>query len=158
MEGPQTLIAAYADEDRQLQEVIRRFDPVQRNALHCAEDLTLVQTLGHLAFWDRYAVEFYEGRIAHRDVAPLTFDEFEARNRDELERLCGLPYERVRLAYVEATHRLLDFLRVHWEDLDDLERTNFTIPLKHRRHHRRLLLAVLEAAGSDSEAEAQNAV
>ena len=34
---------------------------------------------------------------------------------------------------------LLDFLRRHWDDLDEQEQTNFTIPLKHRRHHRHLL-------------------
>ena len=139
MYSPETLIAAYADEDRRLQEVVRQYPPANRCDKLRSEGLSLVQTLGHLAFWDIYAVRFYEARIEDRAVPPLTFAEFESRNRHELQRLYDLPFEMVREAYLAATHDLLDFLRRHWDDLDEQEQTNFTIPLKHRRHHRHLL-------------------
>lgn len=145
MYSPETLIAAYADEDRRLQEVARQYPPARRGDKLRSEGLSLVQTLGHLAFWDIYAVRFYEARIEDRAVPPLSFSEFESRNRHELQRLYGLPFEQVREAYLSATHDLLAFLRLHWDDLDEQEQTNFTIPLKHRRHHRHLLQEHLKA-------------
>lgn len=145
MYSPETLIAAYADEDRRLQEVVRQYPVAKRGDALRREGLSLIQTLGHLAFWDVYAVRFYEARIEDRAVPPLTFAEFESRNRHELQRLYGLPFEQVREAYLAATRDLLAFLHRHWDDLDEQERTNFTIPLKHRRHHRHLLQEHLQA-------------
>jgi len=153
----ETLIAAYADEDRRLQEVVRQYPLARRGDRLRQEGLSLIQTLGLLAFWDIYAVSFYEARLADRAVAPMTFAEFESRNRHELQRLYGLPFEQVREAYLTATRDLLAFLHRHWDDLDEQERTNFTIPLKHRRHHRHLLqehlrgLSPAETAGAAAE-------
>jgi len=153
----ETLIAAYADEDRRLQEVVRRYPPAHRSDRLRQEGLSLIQTLGHLAFWDVYAVRFYEARLEDRAVAPMTFADFESRNRHELQRLYGLPFEQVREAYLAATRDLLDFLGRHWDDLDEQERTNFTIPRKHRRHHRHLRqehrrgLVPAEAPGAAAE-------
>lgn len=157
MYSSETLIAAYADEDRRLQEVVRQYPLARRGDKLRQEGLSLIQTLGHLAFWDVYAVSFYEARLEDRAVTPLSFADFESRNRHELQRLYGLPFEQVREAYLTATRDLLAFLHRHWDDLDEQERTNFTIPLKHRRHHRHLLqehlrsLSPAETAGAAAE-------
>jgi len=143
MRSADTLVAAFADEDRRLRELARDFPPLHREASPGNGELSLKQTLGHLAFWDRFTVEFYDARCHEREVETPSLGEFEARNRAELERIYDLPFERVRELYEDATRTLLDFLREHWAQLDDASRANFNIPLKHRRHHRRLLMKAM---------------
>ena len=153
MSSVDTLIAAYADEDRRLREVARIFPIPYRDIPPENGKLSLKQTLGHLAFWDRYTVEFFDARCHARDVKNITLGEFEQRNRAELERLYDLPFEQVLDAYVSITNELQTFLREHWSDLDDQARINFTIPLKHRRHHRRLLVKALAVFAPDMVVE-----
>ncbi len=150
MISPETLIAAFVDEDRRMREVVRTFPIAYRDIPPENSKLSLKQTLGHLAFWDRYTVEFFDARCHKRNVDALTLSDFENRNRQELERLYDLPFEQVFDAYITATAELQHFLLEHWGDLDEADQANFNIPLKHRRHHRRLLLKALEIFAPDA--------
>ncbi len=139
MSSVETLVAAFADEDRRLRELTLAFPVHLREAAPESGKLSLKQTLAHLAFWDRFTVEFFDARCHGRKTDAMSLGDFEERNRAELERTFALPFERVREVYDTATRELMGFLRDHWDDMDADLRANFNIPLKHRRHHRRLL-------------------
>lgn len=143
MSSVQTLIAAFADEDRRLRELTLMYPPVFRDVPPQSGKLSLKQTLGHLAFWDRFTVNFFKSRINDAVVDAPSLGEIEDRNREELARIYDMPYEQVLELYVCATSDIQSFLSEHWMNLDETERSNFNIPLKHRRHHRRLLLKAL---------------
>ena len=143
MSSVQTLIAAFADEDRRLRELALTYPPEFRDVPPASGKLSLKQTLGHLAFWDRFTVKFFESRINNVDVDAPSLGEIEDRNREELARIYDMPYEQVLELYVHATSDIQNFLREHWASLDETEHGNFNIPLKHRRHHRRLLQKAL---------------
>lgn len=147
MDDVVTLIAAYADEDRRLMELVERFPASTRDVRGSERRLSVKQTLGHLAFWDDYAVRFYDTRCHDGRPEPLAPGEFEARNRQVLELICNDPFEDVLASYRSATRELQTFLREHWHDLDPRSRENFKIPLKHRRHHRRRLQELLAELG-----------
>ena len=147
MDDVVTLIAAYADEDRRLLELVDRFPPSTREVRGSERRLSLKQTLGHLAFWDDYAVRFYDSRCHRGNPQPMEPGEFEDRNRQVLDLLSSDPFEDVLASYRSATRLLQSFLREHWQDLDDASRENFKIPLKHRRHHRRRLQELLAELG-----------
>ncbi|MBU1071963.1 hypothetical protein KKG45_01815, partial [bacterium] len=148
------------DEDRRLRDLARIFPVRFREVPPEHGQISLKQTLGHLAFWDRFTVEFFDARCHRRAVDAMTLGEFEHRNRAELERIYDMPYEQAHEIYKTATNVLLTFLREHWDDLDAEARANFNIPLKHRRHHRRLLAKALEvfapglAAGEEAREKA----
>jgi hypothetical protein len=152
MSTADTMIAAFNDEDRRLRELAQAFPPPFRETPPESGKLSLKQTLGHLAFWDRFTVEFFDARCHDRQVEALSLGEFEARNREELERIFDMPYELVHEIYETATRELLGFLRDHWDDLDEDLRANFHIPLQHRRHHRRLLGKALAVFAPDAAA------
>ncbi|MBK9304724.1 MAG: hypothetical protein IPM94_12830 [bacterium] len=127
MYSSETLIAAYADEDRRLQEVVRQYPraarrPAPPGGLEPDPDPGPPGLLGRLRR------ELLRGPPRRPRRHPLSFADFESRNRHELQRLYGLPFEQVREAYLTATRDLLAFLHRHWDDLDEQERTNFTIP------------------------------
>lgn len=140
MSSVETLVAAFADEDRRLRELAGDFPDHMREVMPESGKLSLKQTFAHLAFWDRFTVEFFDARCHGRETDAMTLGDFEVRNRAELERTYAMPLEQVREIYDTVTRELLGFLADHWDDLDDESRVNFHIPLKHRRHHRRLLL------------------
>lgn len=159
MTSADTLIAAYADEDHRLRELARGFPLAFRDVPPEAGKLGLKQTLGHIAFWDGFTVEFFRGRLEDRVTDAPSLAEIEDRNRAELDRIYDMPYELVMELYVAATRAIQDFLRTHWDDLTEEERPNFHIPLKHRRHHRRLLQQALtmfapEAGGAVAQERA----
>ena len=139
MDGVVTLIAAYADEDRKLTELVAGFPVALRDAGGRRHRLTLKQTIGHLAYWDDFAVDFFLARCGEEHPQPLSFADFEAQNRDLIGQLCAQDWETILASYRDATRRLCAFLAEHWSELDDGARENFKIPLKHRRHHRRRL-------------------
>ena len=154
MSSMDTLIAAYADEDRRLRELAGRFPVAYRDVPPETGKLGLKQTLGHLAFWDGFTVEFFRARLECGDAPPVSLAEIEQRNRAELDRIYDMPYERVLELYISATNDILAFLRAHWDGLPEEERPNFNIPLKHRRHHRRLLQKALAAFAPELAGEA----
>lgn len=154
MECAAILVAAYAEENRRLLQLTTRFPLELRDVPGPDNRLSLKQTLGHLAFWDDYAVRFHVNRRAGESQQPLTMDEFEDRNRQVLELICNDPFEDVLATYREATRMISAFLTERWDELDDDERENFRIPLKHRRHHRRRLSKLLESLGITPDADA----
>lgn len=147
MDDVVTLIAAYAEEDRRLMELVARFPASTREIRGSERRLSVKQTLGHLAFWDDYAVRFYDSRGGQGRPKSLSPGQFEERNRQVLELICNDPFEDVLASYRSATRLLQGFLREHWQDLDARSRENFKIPLKHRRHHRRRLQELLAELG-----------
>lgn len=147
MEDVVTLISAYAEEDRRLRGLVERFPATLRDTRGPDDRLSLKETLGHLAFWDDFAVRFHEASLRDGETENLSLEDFEVRNRQVLDLLRNDPYEDVLDSYLQATRMLQDFLRARWQDLDERARENFKIPLKHRRHHRRRLQETLEVFG-----------
>ncbi|MBC8424206.1 hypothetical protein H8E07_08800 [bacterium] len=153
MSSVDTLVAAFADEDLRLRDLAGDFPVHMREITPERGKLSLKQTFVHLAFWDRFTVEFFDARCHGRETDAMTLGDFEERNRAELERTYAMPFEQVRGIYETATRELLGFLADHWDDLDDESRANFHIPLKHRRHHRRLLAKAFASHLPQKEAQ-----
>jgi hypothetical protein len=147
MDGVVTLIAAYADEDRRLTELVSGFPESLRDTCGRRHRLSLKQTIGHLAYWDDFAVDFYRARCSEENPEPLSFAEFEEQNRDLIEQLCAQDWETILSSYRRATRRLCAFLTERWDELDEGARDNFKIPLKHRRYHRRRLSELADELG-----------
>ncbi len=133
------LIAAYREEDARLRRLAAAFPLRRRREVPPGCQRSLTATLGHIAFWDGYAVDFYSRRLDGRETDTLTFQEFLARDAAEQQRWEQLPYRQALAAYTDTTRRLLDFLAARWEEMNPGLRDDFTIPLEHRRHHRKQL-------------------
>jgi hypothetical protein len=146
MDAATNLLAAFADEDRLLMELIQRCRDEARELRGPGGGLSLKETLGHLAFWDSFAVGFFQHKLTGGDANDLSDIDFEKRNRQEMRRLRGLPFDEALALYREATASLAGFLSRHWRDLSERERADFLVPLKHRRHHRMLLEKALASA------------
>jgi len=159
MDGVVTLIAAYAEEDRRLSELFVVFPVALRDAVGRRHRLSLKQTIGHLAYWDDFAVDFYLAYCSEDHPEPLSFAEFEEQNRHLVDQLCAQDWGTILSSYRRATRRLCAFLAEHWNELDEDVRDNFKIPLKHRRHHRRRLVELAEDLGliTDGPAMAEQA-
>lgn len=151
MNSATSLIAAFAEEDRLLLELIRRCPEGARELAGPAGGLSLKETLGHLAFWDSFAVTFFREKLAGGDPSTVSDVDFEARNRQEMKRLRALPFDESLARYREATAALTGFLSRHWRDLSESEREDFLVPLKHRRHHRLMLERTLAPAPPAAE-------
>lgn len=98
--------------------------------------LSFKETLGHIAFWDDFTVQFFQCKL---DAASCTLPppiHFEERSREALSRIRPLPFGEVLARYLESTGALIDFIKAHWGELTERERHDFWVPLKHRRHHR----------------------
>ncbi len=153
MDTPVNLIAAFADEDRRLLELAASCPPAWRERRGPGGTLSLKETLGHLAFWDAFAVEFFQRKLVagaeeEDDAGAL---DFEQRNQQEMHRLAALPYEKVLARYQAATAAITAFLNRRWPDLSEKERTDFLVPLRHRRHHRLLLERALAAVAAQEK-------
>ncbi len=133
------LIAAYKEEDARLRRLCGIYPLRRRNDVPPGCDRSLTQILGHIAYWDHYAIRFYRQRLAGEQTESLTFEQFLARDAAERQRLESLPYQLAFDAYVDCTEQLLAFLEEAWEEMDEQMRGDFTIPLEHRRHHRKQL-------------------
>ena len=142
MDKPDTLIALLREEDRLMRQLLERCPPEDRETRGKGGTLSLKETLGHLAFWDTFAIQFFEARLAGADPHE-TPSEFERRSREELERLRELSFDQAHERYLRATGGLIAFLQAHWHELSPKQRQDFHVPLKHRRHHRLLLLRAL---------------
>ena len=147
MDGMVTLIAAYAEEDRRLMDLVSGFPVALREVCARKHKLSLKQTIGHLAFWDDFAVDFYKAQCEEGRPDSLSFADFEKKIRHLLERLCAEDWETVLASYRRATRELCAFLTEHWDHLEDDVRESFKIPLKHRRYHRRRLAELGQSLG-----------
>ena len=130
------LVDAIKDEDRLLRQCLTLLPREARDHPANAHALSLKETLGHIAFWDDFTVNFFQCKL---DAASLMLPppvRFEERSREELARTQALPFGEVLARYLESTGALIDFLEAHWHELSVQERHDFWVPLKHRRHHR----------------------
>ncbi|MFH1842564.1 MAG: hypothetical protein ABIF77_05105 [bacterium] len=143
MDRPDTLITALVDEDCLLRQLMAQWPPESRDVPGPGSNLSFKDTLGHLAFWDTFAVDFFTGKLGSSTEIPRQPVNFEEQSRLELERLRLLPFDEVLQFYSQATRGILDFLRENWAELSSRERLDFAVPLKHRRHHRLLLRKTL---------------
>jgi hypothetical protein len=139
MDRPDALIADIVEEDRLLRERLERCPATWRERPGSGGSLSFKDTLGHLAFWDSFAVQFFNRKldgIGQEYAQPVNFEE---RNREEMRRIRQLPFAEVHELYQEATSNLISFLRNRWHDMSAQQRRDIRLPLKHRRHHRLLL-------------------
>ncbi len=156
MDRADALIAAITEEDRLLCDQLARCPQTLREMQGSGNSLSFKDTLGHLAFWDSFAVQFFNQRLDGMVRDESERINFEERNRQELKRLRELPYVEVHELYRKATRDLLAFLRQRWHELSGKERRDIHLSLKHRRHHRVLLENAFQAyliEGDAHEAE-----
>jgi hypothetical protein len=145
MDSPEVLIASVLAEDRLLQRLLQQCAAEHRELRGPGGTLSFKETLGHLAFWDTFAVHFFLSKLSSVPGRPSFPADFEERSREELRRLRKLPFSEVLDSYQKATMALVEFLRGHWHELSAKERQDFDVPLRHRRHHRLLLDKALTA-------------
>ena len=157
MTSAESLIEAIHDEDRQLRAVLQECPARLLEGDLGESALNPKEVLGHLAYWDELALDFFKTRVARaaareensgrRIAEPVYPVNFEERSREELARIRAESFAVVLRRYGEATATLIAFLNDQWEHLSQAERNDFRIPLKHRRHHRLLLIGALQNAG-----------
>jgi hypothetical protein len=150
MEGPDALIQALREEDRRLRDLLGRFPAAacerQANGLPSCKE-----TLADIAFWDACAVRIFRDRLAGRRTAPPP-EVLAQQNREQMQHVRGLAFEEVLNSYADATGDLIDFLQACWDKLKPKYRRQFTLPLRHRRHHRELLESLLAEIGDRAAA------
>jgi len=152
MDRADALIAAIEEEDRLLCDQLARCPKTLREMRGSGNSLSFKDTLGHLAFWDSFAVQFFNQRLdgmVRDDSERINFEE---RNRQELKRIRDLPYAEVHELYRKATRDLQAFLRQRWHELSSKERRDIHLSLKHRRHHRVLLENAFQTYFSEGDA------
>ena len=143
----QTLADAIKDEDRLLRRRLAACPRDLREIRSPDGALSFKETLGHIAFWDTFAVEFFSTKLDVGLCAPTPPVNFEERSREALGAVEDLPFGEVLARYLESTGALLDFLKENWEKLSGREKHDFWVPLKHRRHHRIALFRGLDLVG-----------
>jgi len=147
------LIDALVDEDTRLRELAAAFPPEHRESTAPGFRMGLKATLAHLASWDDFTTTFFDAVCGGEGVVPPSFEAFVAGSHERELEICRAPFETVLDLYRRATGNLLGLLSRHWSDLDDTQRRNLFLPLRHRRHHRRQLAAVLEQVAPQADAE-----
>ena len=140
----QTLAKAIKDEDRLLRNRLSSCPRSLREIRGPDGALTFKETLGHIAFWDSFTVEFFAAKLDVGSCAPSPPVNFEERSKKALIEVEELPFGEVLARYLESTGALLDFLESSWEKLSTREQHDFWVPLKHRRHHRITLFRALD--------------
>jgi len=139
MNRPDELISAIVEEDRLLLSRLEQCPDAFLEMRGSGGLLSFKDTLGHLAFWDSFAVRFFTRKLdstVENDSPPLNFEQ---RNRQELQRVRQLSFTEVMKLYGKATRDLITFLNSRWHELSEKQRRDLFLPLKHRRHHRLLL-------------------
>ena len=139
MDGPSILITETRHEDELLRQLLTACSAEQLEGSLPGGSLNAKETLGHIAFWDRFAVEFFEQKLDTDTPTPQPPSNFDRLSNEELERIRSESYAEVLNHYEAATAGLIAFLRLFWGRLSSTQRLDFSVPLKHRRHHRILL-------------------
>lgn len=153
------LIEAILAEDRTLRNRLTLCGGRLREAAGAAGTLSFKETLGHIAFWDDFAVHFFRRKLQDDSVRRESPEEFEELSRAALDRVRRQPFPEVLSTYIAATGQLVEFLRENWEKLSERERQDFWVPLQHRMHHRAALFQSLDELNQGPgflEAEARN--
>ena len=155
MKSRQSLVEAIRDEDQLLRRYVSRLPRDRRETRGPDGSLSCKETLGHIAFWDDFTVEFFACKLDIAAMTPPPPVNFEERSRAALLRIEPLPYGEVLGQYLEATGALLAFIEAHWDELTEREKHDFWVPLKHRRHHRISLMqgteGILAGSGGSDE-------
>jgi len=151
MKNRQILVDAIMEEDRLLRGRLARCPREARDKKGPQGALSFKETLGHIAFWDNFTVEFFSNKLDKTSLNPSPPVNFEERSVVALERVAQLPFGEVLVRYLEATGSLTHFLGQHWEDLSPREKHDFWVPIKHRRHHRISLFQALDNFVSPKE-------
>ncbi len=138
------LVDAILEEDRLLRGRLTHCPHNFRETRGPGGGLSFKETLGHIAFWDNFTVEFFTHKLDRTALDPAPVVDFEERSRQALTSVANLPFGEVLARYLEATGALTSFLGQHWPELTTRERHEFWVPLKHRRHHRISLFQALD--------------
>ncbi len=147
-----SLVDAINEEDRLLRARLATCPRPLREKRGPGGALSFKETLGHIAFWDSFTVDFFAARLDVGSCEPSPPVNFEERSRAALRAVADLPFGEVLARYLEATGALIDFIRKNWDQLSPREKHDFWVPLKHRRHHRIALFSELdENSRQDSE-------
>ncbi len=141
-----TLIQSIKDEDQLLRSYLARLPRGAREVRGEGGGLSFKETLGHIAFWDDFTVQFFLSKIDRASCAVPAPADFESQNEAALTQTRRLPFGEVLVRYLESTGALVDFLTAHWADLSSRERHDFLVPLQHRRQHR---LSLVDSLGLD---------
>lgn len=144
MNNWQMLVDAIMEEDRLLRERLAHCPLDARDIPGPQGALSFKETLGHIAFWDNFTVEFFSNKLDVTSLDPSPLVNFEERSVKALEKASQLPFGEVLARYLEATGALTHFLGKHWEELSPREKHDFWVPIKHRRHHRVSLFQALD--------------
>ncbi len=135
------LVEAIKEEDQLLRRCLTSVPRAARETHGTANSgsekpLSFKETLGHIAYWDDFTVEFFQCKLDTASCMLPPPVEFEERSREAMRLIRPLPFGEVLARYLESTGALIDFLKAHWDELTERERHDFWVPLKHRRHHR----------------------
>ena len=139
-----TLVKAIVEEDRCLRQLMAAFPRSSLDVGIRAESLSFKDTLGHLAFWDDFTSHFFRCKVDPLSCQVPPPADFEKSSREAMEAMSKRPFGEVLARYLEATGSLLEFLEKYWNDLSEKDRSNFWVPLKHRRQHRLALAEDLQ--------------
>jgi hypothetical protein len=142
----QMLVDALKDEDRLLRQRLANCPRELRETRSPDGALSFKETLGHIAYWDSFTVEFFTAKLDVGSCEPEAPVDFEGRSREALREMAGLPFGEILARYLEATGALVEFLKDNWERLSARERRDFWVPLKHRRHHRIALFGAMDSS------------
>jgi hypothetical protein len=137
------LVVALREEDRLLRRLVARLPRAARELHGTDGTLSCKETLGHIAFWDDFTVDFFQHKLDIDACALPPPVEIEERSREALSRIRCLPFGEVLARYLESTGALIAFLDARWSSLSERERHDFWVTLKHRRHHRLCLAQAL---------------
>ena len=148
----QTLADALIDEDRRLRRKLITCPRALREQRGPQGSLSLKEILGHIAFWDDFTVRFFTARLDPAQCSPDRPVDFETLSREAIDKADQRPFGEVLAGYLEATGALVAFIANHWDRLDEREREDFWVPLKHRRHHRIELERAMVALADDGPA------
>lgn len=145
------MVEAIKEEDRLLRHYLTLLPKPARDTCGLEGTLSFKETLGHIAFWDDFTVQFFQCKLDKTSCALPPPVRFEERSREALRRVRALPFGEVLARYLESTGALIEFLTTHWNELSAREKHDFWVPLKHRRHHRISLMQTLGLDESDPE-------
>ncbi len=140
------LVDAIKEEDRLLRQFLTNLPRPERESHGSEGCLSFKETLGHIAFWDDFTVQFFQCKLDTASCALPPPVQFEERSREALRHIRPLPFGEVLARYLESTGGLIAFLTEHWDELTEREKYDFWVPLKHRRHHR---ISLAQSLGLD---------
>jgi len=151
----QMLVEGLLEEDRLLRGRLTHCPKLVREVRGADGVLSFKETLGHIAFWDNFTVEFFSHKLDRASLDPAPLVNFEERSNLAMKTAASLPFGEVLARYLEATGALTSFLGQHWAELTARERQDFWVPLKHRRHHRVSLFKALDEMSNLEEMTAE---